>query len=160
MSIMCKPSNAGASGSSVVACLVAALFWAPLHAQDALDEKVVDVSGIKWNEAGGGNGFPIGVRTALQGVDSVTGGITYYALFPAGSKFEPHWHTHDEFVVVARGSLAITLKSNMHELQVGSYVVIPGSVIHEWKVPAHGEDAVILVRRAGPADFHFATKSD
>jgi len=33
--------------------------------------------------------------------------------------------------------------------------VIPGALNHSWTVPAGGADAVILVRRAGPADFNF-----
>ena len=59
--------------------------------------------------ARGGNGFPVGVRTARQGVDPDTGGITYYAMFPAGSHFDLHWHSHDEYVVVVAGELSIQL---------------------------------------------------
>ena len=105
--------------------------------------------------ARGGNGFPVGVRTARQGVDPDTGGITYYAMFPAGSHFDLHWHSHDEYVVVVAGELSIQLGEQTHSLSVGSYVVIPGELPHAWTVPAGETDAVILVRRAGPADFHF-----
>jgi len=52
---------------------------------------------IEWGLPGGGNGLPVGVRTALMGFDPVTDGKTCYALFPAGSRFELNWHTHDEF---------------------------------------------------------------
>ena len=110
---------------------------------------------LDWGAPGGGNGFPLGVRTARQGIDPVTGGMTYYALFPAGSHFDLHWHSHDEYVVVVSGELTIQLGKQTHELAVGSYVAIPGKLNHSWDVPAGGEDAVILVRRAGPADFHF-----
>lgn len=116
---------------------------------------VVDINSLNWTPPGGGNGFPVGVQTARQGVDPDTGGITYYARFPAGSHFDLHWHTHDEYVVVVQGELSIRLGEDDHDLAVGSYVVIPGSLNHSWTVPAEGEDAIILVRRAGPADFHF-----
>lgn len=116
---------------------------------------VVNLSDLEWGPPGGGNGFPVGVRTARQGTDPLTGGITYFALFPAGSHFETHWHTHDEYAVVVSGSLEILLGDESHVLEVGSYIVIPGSLEHAWTVPVNGDDAVIMVRRAGPADFHF-----
>ena len=129
-------------------------------AQDQLSAKAVNLVDISWGAAGGGNGFPVGVRTAQQGIDADTGGVTYYALFPAGSKFDLHWHTHDEFVVVAQGALTIELGEELYQLKAGAYIVIPGTVKHEWTVPEGGEDAIILVRRAGPADFHFVSTSD
>ena len=118
-------------------------------------ELTISLDQLTWTPPGGGNGFPVGVQTARQGVDPDTGGITYYAKFPAGSHFDLHWHTHHEYVVVVQGELSIRLGEEDHDLAVGSYVVIPGSLNHSWTVPDNGEDAIILVRRAGPADFHF-----
>ena len=114
----------------------------------------INLADIPWGPPGGGNGIPVGVRTARQGIDPVTGGIMYYALFPAGSHFDLHWHTYDEFVVVIKGAVTIELGEETYSLAVGSYVVIPGKMNHSWDVPA-GDDVVILVRRAGPADFNF-----
>lgn len=121
----------------------------------ATEPLAIDLKDVPWGAPGGGNGFPVGVRTARQGVDPDTGGITYYAMFPAGSHFDLHWHSHDEYVVVVSGELSIQLGEQTHSLSVGSYVVIPGELPHSWTVPAGETDAVILVRRAGPADFHF-----
>lgn len=114
----------------------------------------VKLADINWGPAGGGNGFPVGVRTQRQGTDPLTGGITYYAMFPSKSHFDLHWHTHDEYVVVVQGEVTIVLGEEAHSLTVGSYIVIPGKMNHSWDVP-EGEDAVIVVRRGGPADFHF-----
>ena len=136
-------------------CLVAYSQLTASAAEDRTLGKAVNLDDIAWGPAGGGDGFPEGVRTAQQGVDPTTGGITYYALFPAGSKFDLHWHTHSEFVVVAKGSLQIDLVDEVHLLKTGAYIVIPGAIKHEWLVPDYGEDAIIPVRRAGPADFHF-----
>jgi mannose-6-phosphate isomerase-like protein (cupin superfamily) len=134
-----------------------ALFLLACCASIAADVEpvAIDLDELEWGPSGGGNGFPVGVRTATQGVDPVSGGRTYYAMFPAGSHFDLHWHTHDEYVVVVSGSPTIRLGDQDHDLAVGSYVVIPGGLRHSWTVQEGGDEAVILVRRAGPADFHF-----
>ena len=130
-----------------------------LHAEESpaskYDELAISLADVQWGTPGGGNGFPVGVQSARQGTDPVTGGITYYAKFPAGSHFDMHWHTHDEFVVVVQGSVTIVLGEESHLVSTGSYIVIPGKLNHSWDVPEGGEDAVIVVRRGGPADFHF-----
>ena len=115
---------------------------------------VTNLENVEWGPAGGGNGFPVGVRTARLGVDAVSGGVSYYARFPTGSHFDLHWHTHDEYVAVLRGEVTLVMGDTSHLLVPGSYIVIPGKMNHSWDVPT-GEDAIILVRRGGPADFNF-----
>lgn len=115
---------------------------------------VVGLESVNWGPPGGGNGSPLGVRTAQQGVDPATGGITYYAMFPAGSHFDLHWHSYDEFVVVVSGAVTLELGTTTQLVKTGSYIVIPARMPHSWDVPV-GEDVVILVRRAGPADFNY-----
>ena len=115
---------------------------------------VADLESLEWGPPGGGNGFPVNLRTARLGVDASTGGVTYYAMFPAGSRFELHWHTHHEYVAVVQGEVDIQLGPDLHHLKTGSYIVIPGGMNHSWDVPVSA-DVIILVRRAGPADFHF-----
>ena len=117
----------------------------------------VNLEELQWGPPAGGNGSPLGLRTARQGVDPVTGGVTYYAMFPAGTHFDLHWHTHDEFVVVVSGSVVIELGDETHELHAGAYLVIPGGMNHSWDVPDSGE-VIILVRRAGPADFNYVSQ--
>ena len=114
----------------------------------------VNLEELEWGPPAGGNGVPLGTRTARQGADPVTGGVTYYAMFPAGTHFDLHWHTHDEFVVVVSGSVVLELGDETHALHAGAYVVIPGGMHHSWNVPDAAE-VIILVRRAGPADFNF-----
>ncbi|GAB5500499.1 MAG: hypothetical protein PsegKO_28100 [Pseudohongiellaceae bacterium] len=114
----------------------------------------INLDAVQWGPPGGGGGVPLGTQTALQRVDPGTGGVTYYALFPAGTRFDRHWHTHDEFVSVMRGAVTLELGSAVHELNAGAYVVIPGGVEHSWLIPESG-DVVILVSRAGPADFNY-----
>ncbi len=123
-------------------------------AQTSTAPYVVDLDEINWGPPGGGIGSPLGVRTAQQGVDPVTGGITYYAMFPAGSHFDLHWHSYDEFVVVVSGAVTLELGDSTQLVKTGSYIVIPATMPHSWDVPLEG-DVVILVRRAGPADFNY-----
>ncbi len=148
----------------VIRVLRASMYAALLLFQSSLvigaENKVVDLATLQWGPPGGGNGFPLGVQTARQGVDPDTGGITYYARFPAGTHYDLHWHTHTEWVVVVAGELSMQLGDEHYELTVGSYIVIPGDVNHSWTVPAGGEPAVILVRRAGPADFFFVDPTE
>ena len=126
--------------------------------QFRVDPLVIELDEIRWGQPGGGNGGPSGDHPSRPGPLPAPGGITYYAKFPAGSHFDLHWHTHDEFVVVVSGELTIVLGDESHDLSVGSYIVIPGKLNHSWDVPVAGEDAIILVRRAGPADFNFVDK--
>ena len=111
----------------------------------------INLDDVQWGRTGGGNGSPLGLRTSRQGIDPITGGVTYYAMFPAGTHFDLHWHTHDEFVSVQKGSVTLELGDEIFTLHAGAYIVIPGKMNHSWDVPEHGE-VVILVRRAGPAD--------
>ena len=146
--------------SSLIVVLTPFLVLVGSMAQDssfATQALAVDLADISWGPPGGGNGVPMGVRTARQGIDPATGGVTYYAMFPAGSHFDLHWHTHDEFVVVVQGTVTIELGEETYSLELGSYVVIPGRMNHSWDVP-DGDDVAILVRRAGPADFNFVGK--
>ena len=117
----------------------------------------INLDEVAWGPPGNTPRFPQGVRTAQLGVDPDNGGPTYYALFPAGSHFDLHWHTHAEYVAVLSGAVTIVLGENSHSLSPGSYIVIPARMNHSWDVPP-GNEVVILVRRRGPADFNFAAR--
>ncbi|MGE4070317.1 MAG: cupin domain-containing protein [Lysobacterales bacterium] len=116
---------------------------------------MINIADVQWSAPGNKPCYPSGVQTAKLGTDPDNGGPAYFARFPAGSTFEAHWHTHNEFVVVVSGGGAIVLDGRRHALSAGSYVVIPGRVAHSWHVPPDGPPLVIQVRRSGPADFHF-----
>ncbi len=100
-------------------------------------------------------GFPAGLRNAPIATDPETGGPTYLARFPAGSAFAMHWHTHTETVVVLEGAVDIVMDGTRRTAAAGSYVIIPAGAHHAWYTHAEA-DAVLLARRDGPADFHFA----
>ena len=109
----------------------------------------------KWGEPYSGPlGFPKGAQRVSLGTDPRTGGETYYARFPAGTRFAPHWHAHGEYAVVLRGRVTHVLGKERHLLVVGDYVVVPAKVPHGWEVDP-GDDVYLLIRRDGPADFNF-----
>jgi len=109
----------------------------------------------QWSEPYSGPlGFPNGAQRASLGIDSASGGETYYARFPAGSSFALHWHAHPEYAVVLRGKVTHILGTEKSLLQVGDYVVIPPKVNHGWEADP-SDDVYLLIRRAGPADFNF-----
>ena len=107
-----------------------------------------------WGPPSDRPGFPPGLRNAPIATDPDTGGPTYLARFPAGSRFAMHWHTFTETVVVLEGSVDITLDGVTQTATAGSYIIIPGESHHTWQVPSN-QDVVLLARRDGPADFHF-----
>lgn len=112
----------------------------------------------EWSEPYNGPlGYPKGAQRVSLGIDSRTGGETYYARFPAGSHFALHWHAHAEYAVVLRGKVTHILGTEKSPLQVGDYVVIPPKVNHGWEVDAGGE-VYLLIRRDGPADFNFVER--
>jgi quercetin dioxygenase-like cupin family protein len=102
-------------------------------------------------------GYPKGAQRASLSIDPVSGGETYYARFPAGSRFELHWHSHAEYAVVLRGKVTHTLGTQSTSLTAGDYVIIPAKTNHAWQVDASG-DAFLLMRRDGPADFNFVER--
>ncbi|HQU85066.1 MAG TPA: DUF4440 domain-containing protein [Pyrinomonadaceae bacterium] len=118
----------------------------------------VSLLSAKWSEPYDGPlGFPKGAQRATVSVDAATGGETYYARFPAGSRFEMHWHAHAEYAVVPRGKVTHFLGNQSQILNAGDYVVIPAKTNHGWQV-APSEDAFLLIRRDGAADFNFVGK--
>jgi mannose-6-phosphate isomerase-like protein (cupin superfamily) len=115
---------------------------------------VLDWQDAAWGPPTNRPGFPLGIQNAPIATDPETGGPTYLARFPAGSRFEAYWHTYTETVVVLEGTVDIVLDGQRRTADEGSYIIIPGKVHHEWHVPDDA-DVVLLARRDGPADFHF-----
>src|SRR5262245_39328446 len=74
----------------------------------------------QWSEPYAGPlGVPKGAQRAVLGTDPRTGGDTYYAHFPAGTRFELHWHAYAEYAVVLRGKVTHILGDNRSSMQSG-----------------------------------------
>jgi len=128
------------------------LIFVSCYAEDSV---VLSLDNIEWGERAGGNGFPEGLQTYRFSEDEETGGISYYARFPAGSYYKSHWHTYDEVAILLKGSLKFVIDNVTHEVQTGTYFSIPGGHAHEWDMREQTEDIILLVQRKGPPDFHF-----
>lgn len=126
--------------------------------QSVFPAKLFRLDNAKWSEPYNGPlGYPKGAQRASLGIDPRTGGETYYARFPAGTRFELHWHAHAEYAVVLRGRVIHTLGQESSTLMPGDYVVIPPKMNHAWAVDPSA-DAYLLIRRDGPADFNFVAR--
>jgi len=108
----------------------------------------------RWSEpyAGPRPGPPRGAQRVTLTIDPRDGGETYYARFPAGERFDLHWHAHAEYAVVLRGSVTHILGRERTRLVAGDYVAIPPKVAHGWEPET---DVYLLIRREGPADFNY-----
>ena len=124
----------------------------------ALEPRLFRLDAVKWTEPYNGPlGYPKGAQRASLGVDPVSGGETYYARFPAGSRFELHWHAHPEYAVLLRGKVTRTVGTTTQIMSPGDYVIIPAKMNYCWSV-APGDEAFLLIRRDGPADFNFVAQ--
>lgn len=98
--------------------------------------------------------IPPGAMASPIAADPNSGAPIGYAKFPAGYTFPPHWHSFNEYTVLISGKITFTVDGKAHELQPGSYIVIPAKSPHKAACAA-GSECVLLTRRAGPADYHF-----
>jgi quercetin dioxygenase-like cupin family protein len=149
--------RAGFLGIAVLTVLLITAMESAPNSQNATPEHstLFRLDSTRWSEPYNGPlGYPKGAQRASLGTDSRTGGETYYAHFPAGSRFALHWHAHAEYAVVLRGKVTHIVGKERQSLGVGDYVVVPPKTAHGWEADAGG-DVYLLIRRDGPADFNF-----
>lgn len=103
---------------------------------------------------GGPEGYPKGARRAVVSTDPVTHGDTYFAHFPAGMRFDSHWHSNGEYAVLLQGRVTHVLNGVRTGLTVGDYVLVPPKTTHGVEI-ATDSDAYLLIRRDGPMDVNF-----
>ncbi len=147
------------SGEAGVTLLLALCAGSAAHtsaqAPTALEAPVVmNWRAAEWGPPTNRPRYPAGLRNAPISTDPGTGGVTYLARFPASTRFDMHWHTHTETVVVLKGAVDIILDGTRRTANEGSYIIIPGTAHHEWRVHAD-TDVVLFARRDGPPDFYF-----
>jgi len=144
-------------GCIAVTVLLATLLGgavAVAQAPTTLEPLVLNWRDADWGPPTNNPGFPQGLRNAPIAVDPETGGPTYLARFPAGSRFAMHWHTYTETLMVLEGAVQVTIDGREYTATAGSYVILPARAHHAYVVPEDA-DVVLLARRDGPADFHF-----
>lgn len=105
----------------------------------------------------GPEGYPKGARRAVLTTDPTTNGDTYFAHFPAGTKFESHWHSNGEYAVLLQGKVTHVTGAKRTPLKIGDYVAIPAKTNHGWETDS-ASDAYLLIRRDGPMDVNFVKR--
>jgi quercetin dioxygenase-like cupin family protein len=96
--------------------------------------------------------FPPGAAVALVGADPMTTGITAYMRLKAGYKLPPHAHTHTSWYTMLEGKGSWTIDGKKTPSTVGTFVIAPSKVTHEFACDA-GADCLFLLRRSGPTDY-------
>jgi quercetin dioxygenase-like cupin family protein len=68
---------------------------------------------------------PPGAESVLLRDDPATGGTEMLVRYPGGHKFEPHWHTANERMVVIEGTMRVEVDGVEKVLGPGSYAYLP-----------------------------------
>src|SRR5262249_33851544 len=68
---------------------------------------------------------PPGAESVMLRDDTATGGTEMLVRYPAGHKFEPHWHTANERMVVIEGTMRVEVDGVEKVLGPGSYAYLP-----------------------------------
>jgi quercetin dioxygenase-like cupin family protein len=118
--------------------------------------QAVIFSDVKWTPFRVPEGAPIpaGLMVSRVAGDAQTGPSVSYVKFPAGYAFPAHWHSFTEYSVVISGILQSSVNGKATALPPGSYFVLPAKTVHQTTCQP-GQECVVLVRRAGPTDYHF-----
>jgi quercetin dioxygenase-like cupin family protein len=101
--------------------------------------------------------FPPGAEVALIGADPMTTGITAYMRMKAGYKLPLHAHTHTSWYTTLAGKGTWTIDGKKTASTVGTFVIAPSKVTHEFSCDA-GADCLFLLRRSGPTDYIWPAK--
>ncbi len=142
--------------STLAVCLGlsgAAVAQAPMP---SLDEAllVVDFKDAKWTPSTLA-GIPPGVVGWTVAGDPKTGPAINYAKYPPGYVFPMHWHSYAEYTVVVSGMVHYVADGKPYDVVAGSFVIFPSKMRHMVSCNKAGPPCVVLIRRAGPVDYHF-----
>lgn len=139
--------------SVVLAVLAGAVLAAdpkPASTEDAL---VAHLKDARWTPPKAPQ-IPPGAMVSPIATDPASGGSVGYAKFPAGYAFPSHWHSATESSTLITGKVRFTLDGKPHDLEPGSYIVIPPRAHHQLQC-APGAECIVLTRRAGPTDYNW-----
>jgi quercetin dioxygenase-like cupin family protein len=72
---------------------------------------------------------------------------------PKGTAFPPHWHIHNEHIVITKGTFVIAAEGGQEKeiiLKTGDYIYIPAKRVHWARFP---EDSVFYLYVDGPDSY-------
>jgi len=61
------------------------------------------------------------------------GSDVLFASYPAGTSIEPHTHCTDNYGVITRGELKLTVKDEEKIIRVGEWYHVPANAVHSAK---------------------------
>jgi quercetin dioxygenase-like cupin family protein len=141
---------------AVLTVLVCAATYAQAQSpMPSLDDAllVVDLKDAKWTPSTLA-GIPPGVLGWTVAGDAKTGPAINYAKYPPGYVFPMHWHSYAEYTVVVSGMVHYLADGKSYDVVPGSFVIFPAKIRHQVTCGNAGP-CVVLIRRAGPVDYHF-----
>ena len=68
---------------------------------------------------------PPGAESVVLRDDAQTGATEMLVRYPAGHKFEPHWHSANERMVVVEGTMQVEVDGVTKTMGPGSYAYLP-----------------------------------
>ncbi|MBI3552327.1 MAG: cupin domain-containing protein [Elusimicrobia bacterium] len=101
---------------------------------------------IQWKVSGS---LPPGAEYHLVYEDPVTHAVQTLVRFPSGYTLPPHFHTHDETILVIKGKLVVEQAGSPTTLGPESYAAIPSGLMHSLKAKSA---CVLFVTVTGPYD--------
>ncbi|NJO81224.1 MAG: cupin domain-containing protein [Cyanobacteria bacterium RM1_2_2] len=61
---------------------------------------------------------------------AAAGGDVLFATYPAGTDIEPHTHETDNWGVIVRGEMHITMDGQIHHFKTGDWYHVPAGRVH------------------------------
>ncbi|HDZ08846.1 cupin domain-containing protein [Pseudohongiella sp.] len=61
---------------------------------------------------------------------AATGGDVLFASYPAGTEIPPHTHDTDNYGVITRGELLLTINGSQQRFGVGDWYHVPANTVH------------------------------
>jgi quercetin dioxygenase-like cupin family protein len=74
-------------------------------------------------------GDPPGSESVLLREDAATGAMELLVRYPAGHKFDPHWHSANERILLLEGKMSVKVGDRETVLEPGGYAFLPAKEI-------------------------------
>jgi quercetin dioxygenase-like cupin family protein len=99
-----------------------------LTASLAMPQSVfTNLAGAKWTHD---KGDPPGAESVFLRQDAQTGGMELLVRYPGGHRFEPHWHSVNERILVLEGRLSVKVgEDEATSLDPGGFAFLPAKEV-------------------------------
>jgi Cupin len=140
---------------AVAACLLCATVFGGASDVKAPDGGFVRLTPeeVRWQDVPGGHGAQV---ATIAGDPSRPGLYVQRVRFPPHVMDRPHWHPHDRYVTVIKGTWYTGTGGTFDPahavpLKPGSYMFHPAKALH-WDGSNNGEEVIVQVFGEGPVE--------